>query len=195
MGKSIGDKDLMEIKVLSVSKPTTVSKGKNTWQQIEVEYQGKQGRKAKSLRDFADKEVFSFFTSVTSGQTVDVDVKKEGDFWNWKGAKVVVAGASDDNRAEKVSKGNWETSEERAARQRYIVRQSSITNAITLSTANGRKTDVGEILELASRFEAFVFGEQWPAQEEAPKPRKGRPLSAKEPVEDDVEIEVDEEES
>lgn len=55
-------------------------------------------------------------------------------------------------------KGNWETSEERAARQVYIVRQSSVSSAIALKP----KASVSEVIEVAREFEAFVMGKDKP---------------------------------
>lgn len=54
----------------------------------------------------------------------------------------------------------YETKEERAVKQRYIVRQSSISSAIELLTSNGLESTVGDVLNVAKQFEAFVFGEK-----------------------------------
>jgi len=41
--------------------------------------------------------------------------------------------------------------------QRYIVRQSSLSNAINLK---GSKASVEDVIAVAKQFEAFVFGEE-----------------------------------
>lgn len=51
---------------------------------------------------------------------------------------------------------SWETSEERAARQVLIVRQSSIASAVALKP----KGSVDEVLEVAKAFEAYVMGKE-----------------------------------
>lgn len=57
--------------------------------------------------------------------------------------------------AGKVTGSNWETSEERALRQRYIVRQSSITAALTF--LGDGAMEVKQVLDIAKQFEEFVF--------------------------------------
>lgn len=59
------------------------------------------------------------------------------------------------------SKGNWETSEERAARQVMIVRQSSLSTAASLRP----KGSAAEVISLAKEFEAFVMGKEAPKQQ------------------------------
>lgn len=61
----------------------------------------------------------------------------------------------------RVTGSNYETAVERAARQRLIVRQSSITAALTFMTHNAPKQvlDIDAVLSIANRFENHVFGE------------------------------------
>lgn len=53
----------------------------------------------------------------------------------------------------------YETPEERAKKQVYIVRQSSLSNALT-ALAIGAKTPPkpDEVIELARKYEDYVFG-------------------------------------
>lgn len=151
----------MEIKVLSVSKPETETKGTRTWQSIVVTFEDKKGKREKKLVSYADG--YKDFTDLNSFPcNVNVKVVKEGDFWNWKGIESVSDASEPQTKGSTsttVQKGNWETSEERAAKQRYIVRQSSITNAISFYELMDRAATVSEILVVAQAFEAFVFGE------------------------------------
>jgi hypothetical protein len=162
----------MEIKVTAVDGPVAQSKGKGNWQEYKVSYVDKMGRnKTQTIRSF-EQQTFSDFAEISDGDfpvNVEVTVKKEGDFWNWKGAKVIGAATNDTpaktnntSSGSTVSKGNWETAEERAAKQKYIVRQSSITNAIALCGA-GNPVDV--ILTVAKAFEDFVFSGEIPVAE------------------------------
>lgn len=64
-------------------------------------------------------------------------------------------------------KSNYETPEERAKKQVYIVRQSSISSAIDLLSVGSKSApDVDKVLETASRFEAFVFGDSQVSKED-----------------------------
>jgi hypothetical protein len=57
-------------------------------------------------------------------------------------------------------KSNYETSEERAARQLLIVRQSSLSNALQYFEVTKGKPSVDDVLNLANQFADFVFNKQ-----------------------------------
>jgi hypothetical protein len=54
-------------------------------------------------------------------------------------------------------KSNYETAEERAARQRLIVRQSSLSNALQYFEITKAKPTVDEVTDLAESFTKFIF--------------------------------------
>lgn len=97
--------------------------------------------------------------------TMEMDKNKAG-FWDVKDCTKGVAnapGQQPNPNAQKVaatpSKSTYETSEERAAKQVYIVRQSSIANAINfLNVSGAKKHTTEEALAIAKKFEDFVFG-------------------------------------
>ena len=56
-------------------------------------------------------------------------------------------------------RNTYETPEERSIKQRYIVRQSSITNAINLFELDKKRVPtVQDIIAVARQFEDYVFG-------------------------------------
>lgn len=60
-----------------------------------------------------------------------------------------------------ASRGNWETPDERAARQLMIVRQNALTNAIAYRAAmepKGLTVDVATIVATAQAFEEYTSG-------------------------------------
>lgn len=95
--------------------------------------------------------------------------KNDNGFWEWKsiakaGAEVPKQATAQPNTkapANTSSGGNWATAEERAQTQVYIVRQSSLTNALKLFEIQGyKKATPEEVIEIAQEFEAFVLGTQ-----------------------------------
>lgn len=58
----------------------------------------------------------------------------------------------------RVTGSNYETKEERAARQVYIIRQSSISSAIDL--LKDSKPTVEGVLNVAKQFEEYIFSEK-----------------------------------
>jgi hypothetical protein len=150
----------LEINVTAISQPITQQKGKNTWQEITVDFIGKKGPQKQTLRSFAG-QAFTDFLKIQAPATVDVQVKKEGDFWQWKAATVIEGGTQNKaavaQTAGTAKAGNWETSEERANKQRYIVRQSSISSALGFFGPRIVEATVEEVLDVAKKFETFVF--------------------------------------
>lgn len=103
-----------------------------------------------------------------SGDDFTMTIEKEGEFWNIKNivkgnvptvaaAKPAVQGAS------ATPKSTYQTAEERAQTQVYIVRQSSITQAIAwFNLANLKPNDppeIKDVIEVAKQFEAHVFSQ------------------------------------
>lgn len=109
------------------------------------------------------------------GDTFEIEVKKNDRGYNdWvsavKGGAPTASNVNTSPRttptaspsgATAAPRSNYETPEERAKKQVYIVRQSSISNAVDLLSVGQKSTpDVDKVLEVAKRFEDYVFGAQ-----------------------------------
>lgn len=160
----------IKIQVLSVSTETKPTQ-KGSYQMLEVAYKDlSNGGKvsAKKLMSFTNKEVFSVLAVAKAADVFDVVMEKGEKYWDW--VKVTKGQASLSDAATSVAKttgpqsvsgGNrgFETPEERAKKQIYIVRQSSLSSAIDLLTANVKtQPTVEEVIKIAQLFESFVFG-------------------------------------
>ena len=132
----------------------------------------------KKIMDFVSKEVFNALRdSVKPGDVLTVSMEKDAkDYWQWTGINsagaagtAVVEGANAASPASgsarpgtgRVTGSNYETPDERAAKQRYIVRQSSFTSALDLIKHNAPKgnVDLDSVFDTAKKIEAYVFGE------------------------------------
>lgn len=137
----------------------------------EVRYSKDGKDESKKIMSFAAPDVYTTLSGYTSFPVdVNVVMKKEGNFWNWKAIESPnQKGTSSDGPAaattNKTSNGrvlgsNYETPEERARRQVYIIRQSSVSSAIEFAKAQspkGIEKALEAILEDASKIEAFVM--------------------------------------
>jgi hypothetical protein len=89
---------------------------------------------------------------------IELEKSKDDKFWNWIGAtkeeKQVKAEAA---KTSYQTKSTYETPEERARKQVYIVRQSSIANAIEFLHCQGKKFSPEEVMDIARAFVSFVF--------------------------------------
>ncbi len=156
------------IEVLSVSKNKFPK-----YEQLEVAYKNLADGKVngKKLMSFVYPEVFKALDGAQAGVKFDIVLEKEAsksdgkEYWQWTQASVNVAGAAAAVLAKvNVSpKSNYETSDERATRQRLIVRQSSLSSAIALLKTEVRTPDmpsiptVENVLQVAEIFTEFVF--------------------------------------
>lgn len=163
----------MKIQILNVTVTTTPTKT-GSYQMADVAYknlsfQGKiEGKKIASFG--AQKASFEVVVTSQPGDIFDVSVVKNDKNYNdWvsmtkgnadSGApQQSTAGQSLAGNATAARTSTYETPEERAKKQVYIIRQSSIGSAIS-ALACGAKSPpkVGEVLEYAKQLEAYVFG-------------------------------------
>lgn len=135
-----------------------------TYYQIEVTYKDldKDRVGAKKLMSFSYPEVFNTLGKAEKGEQYGINLKKEGDFWQWTEASK----AEEFEQEKKVTKteaastrvtggGNWETKEERAQRQVFIIRQSCLGHAVEF--LKYETSDKNEIFTLAANMEQWVI--------------------------------------
>lgn len=156
----------MQITVLSAVKTPSVSKAGKPYTYLELAYKDQEGKvTGKKVMPFGEgKNVFEALAGSNNGDVFHItSVKNEvSGYWDWTKANrdTGVPGATTpfiatNSTSTPVSKptSTYETSEERAKKQVYIVRQSSISAAIAFGKAKSTK----EVIDTAKEFETFVF--------------------------------------
>lgn len=145
----------------------TVTKGRNSYQVATVVHTTPRGEtKEKKVMSFSNPAVFAVVSKAQSGEVYDVGYTPGDQYYNWATIKIMDASgeapaASTGGKAApaggKVSASTYETAEERKIKQMYIIKQSSITNAIARA---GQYPDPNavDILSLAQQFVDFVYG-------------------------------------
>jgi len=154
----------MLINIVDVGTPSTkASSTGRSYQEIDVTYKTENGQVSnKKIMSFSNPSVFNHLKDLTKGEVVHVTtVKNAKGYWDWTGI-----GNEEDAPAPTQSKpataqaggrvtgSNYETKEERAARQILIVRQSSLSSAVELL---GAGKSVEDVIATAKQFEAYVF--------------------------------------
>lgn len=167
-----------EISVLSVSAPQFVKTAKGGYNTLEVAYKKDGKIEGKKLVDFAAPEVYKAALALTPGVVAVVTAEKQlnqrdqKEYWQWVQLSLGGAAPAESSAASKpvgrVTGSNYETPEERARKQVYIVRQSSLTTAISYFELLKAKPETKAVLELAREFEEYVFGDGKVARTEAP---------------------------
>lgn len=167
---------------------STVPTAKGSYQVIDLAYKNKSFQdklEGKKVMSFTNKDVFAALQKAQFGDIFEISrVKNDKGFWDWTavnsgGVGMDVSASVPTTSAPTASpvkgtvtpKSNYETAEERAARQVLIVRQSSVSSAVEFAVANKVK-DPQEVIKIAQAFEAYVFGtavtEAPPAMDEPP---------------------------
>jgi hypothetical protein len=162
----------MNITILSVDIKTKPNSRGGTYQDAEVAYKNNtyQGKvEGKSVRSFGAQEAaFKVLATAQPGETYDVTVvKNEKGFNDWtamqkagivQGNVAAPAGATKVTGATAAPKSTYETPEERAKKQVYIVRQSSVSSAIAIHSVGAKTLGLDPVLDTARRIEAYVLG-------------------------------------
>tara|TARA_R100000935_G_scaffold58634_2_gene96676 strand:- start:780 stop:1325 length:546 start_codon:yes stop_codon:yes gene_type:complete len=162
----------MQVNVVDVSNLNThTAKNGRQYQSVEVMYKNDQGQaQNKKLMSFANPAVFKAAQEWQKGDVIHVSTEKDANgYWQW----TAVGGADDTTDtggssapatqgnaakpATRVSGSNYETKEERAARQVMIVRQSSLSNAVATLGIEGSKATANDVITLAKLYEQFVL--------------------------------------
>lgn len=149
-----------------VNVEVTTPTGKR-YQQAEVIYKDNGETRTKKIMSFANPAVFNVVKDAKGGEQYTITQSKDDKgYWQWnsitQGAEPAGvpanASAASPGRNPAPSTGrDFETKEERAERQKLIVRQSSLSNAIA-TLAPGAKTalDPNVVLDLADKYVAWV---------------------------------------
>ena len=151
--------------VIQEVKIEEVRNGRNKYDKAEVVYSFNGQNRTQKLMSFSNPAIFAQVRKMVSGETYDVEVvKNEAGFNSW--AKIVAASndaapavSGDKPTTGRTNVSTYETAEERKIKQMYIIKQSSITNAIARAGQNPDPLSI-DILGLAQQFVDFVYGNQ-----------------------------------
>lgn len=150
------------MKIVLVSNPVEENRGK--YRQLTLSYETDGKTQERKLVSFNHKEVYNLLSKASMGDAFNITLKKGDKYWEWVEAvamgKEEVSASAGMPAKGKTSSGNWETPEERAAKQVYIVRQSSIANAVQYCMASANQVTVEEVIDVAKKFEAYVFSKE-----------------------------------
>ena len=150
------------IEILAVT-PTTKPTAKGSYTQLDVAFKKDGKTEGKKIMSFgAGKKAYEVLKGAQFGQTFTITSEKneQSGYWDWVDASNgAVASGSSPSRATPTTspKSTYETPEERAKKQVYIVRQSSISAAVELLKTEKKQPTAQEVISTAKEFEAYVF--------------------------------------
>ena len=161
----------MKIQVLDVKTSQKTSNAGKPYQNVEIAYKNIDSGKVESKNITQYSKVFKEVADASVTMFYDVETKKdEKGYWQWESFKVGEPAEApnvptsfhpDPNKKSfPTPKSNYETPEERAKRQVFIVKQSSLTAALKFAELNKEKPTVEGILALAQELTDWVTSEK-----------------------------------
>lgn len=185
----------LNIEILKVDRITKTAKNGKNYNQLDVSFKnldsGKvEGRKIMPFGETANTH--KALNDAMPGNVFSVTALKNeaSGYWDWTAATPQAPGAQaaqeaaqgvKSSAASPAPKSTYETPEERAKKQVYIVRQSSISAALELLKHNSPKApiDTNDVVTVAGQFVDFVFNGNIEATNNGP---------SIEEMEDDIQI-------
>lgn len=155
-------------KIVSIDLNATITKASGgTYKGAEIVFKDANGKvQTKNIHENGLKyapAVKNGLESLESGDNFTVEMEKKDDFWTWisikKGIEQEEKQKSTSQQSTTSKSTSWETAEERAARQKLIVRQSSLTNAVAFLAIQPGTMSITEVdvIETATTFYNWVF--------------------------------------
>lgn len=151
----------MQIKVLNVD-VNDAGTGRNKYQIAEVLYDVNGDKKTFKIFSFVNPSVFKEMSGAKNGDVFTITTgKNDKGYITWESATpgtVAEAPAATTKSATFSGGRDFESKEEREIKQRYIIRQSSLSNAIAVLTTGAKAPpDEKVVFDLADKFVKYVF--------------------------------------
>lgn len=130
-----------------------------TYEELTVVYTFKGTNKEQVLRSFANPQVFKAIQGMVGKNVVVETTKNANGYDQWSKVTLASEASSAAPPTGKVVGSNYETAEERKLRQMYIIKQSSISNAVeALSVGAKAPLKTSDVLAVAQDFVDWVYG-------------------------------------
>ena len=193
----------MLIKIVAVSTEMKTNAKGTSYKALTVDFRDDSNKlSSKTINVFgAQKRTGEILEEASPGQVYEVTaVKNNAGYWDWTDARITteqLGSTSTVSAAQASSKPQtntsassggrgFETPEERAKKQVYIVRQSSLANAVaTLSVGSKTAPKPEEVIAVARKYEQYVFDTELKVDTELPA---SAPSGSFSDLEDDVEF-------
>ena len=143
-------------------------KGKYKMAEVTFKDLAKGQTSSKKLMSFNNPTVYKTLVDAKKGEVYSIEMQKnDKGYWDWTAASIANSvstaggGSPEPATGGKVftsPKSTYETPEERAKKQVYIVRQSSISAAVDTLKTDKKNPTPAEVITVAKEYEAYVFG-------------------------------------
>ena len=144
---------------MQVTVDSVLVENKGKYKMAVVNYNS--GKKQNVVSFGPGAEVFLAMASATEGSNWDITTapnQRDSKYTDWVKAVPVNASSKPSTEAKGTRTSTYETPEERAQRQVYIIRQSSLERALDYNSLMGnKKVSTDEIISMADYFASYVL--------------------------------------
>lgn len=160
----------MLIKIVAVASELKTNAKGTSYKSLTVDFRDENNKlSSKTINVFgAQKRTGEILEEASPGQVYEVTaVKNNAGYWDWIDARITteqlgststVSTAQASSKPQTNTSRGFETPEERAKKQVYIVRQSSLANAVaTLSVGVKTPPSPEDVIKVARLYEGYVF--------------------------------------
>lgn len=156
----------MLVKIVHIDFESKSASNGKAYEVAEVIYEANGKKNNKKIMSFSNPGVFKALKSAGKGASFEVEmVKDNAGYWQWTSMSPIGGGSDDAPVTSRVTgpstqatNRSYETKEERDARQRLIVRQSSLSAAVSILTPGAKAPiDPDAVKNLASDLTDWVF--------------------------------------
>lgn len=143
-----------------------VDKGKTGYHAMTINYSAKGESKQKKVMSFSNPAVYNTIKTLKGGETIDVEFVKDDKYFNWATVKVVETSNSGTSNSGSPAPtrigGTYETADERARKQVYIIKQSCLAQAVAYVKETDSTDNIDNVLNTAQQFVDWVLHEDKP---------------------------------
>lgn len=136
-----------------------IEKGRTPYYKMTVNYSAKGEPKQKTIMSFSNPSVYNTIKGLSEGDQINVEFVKDDKYFNWatvEKASGLVAPTTESpalGASKPVARTTYETPEERAIKQVYIIKQSCLAQAV----AYDKEADIEMLLNTAQQFVDWVL--------------------------------------
>lgn len=145
-----------------------VKKGKADYHKMSVSYSYQGQSKTQTIVSFSNPAVYAAIKTFNQGDSLEVEIGEVGGYKVWTSIKksegtggTVMEGNSTKSSTQPPARSNYETADERAKKQVYIIKQSAIAQAVAtcIGQDNFAKEGFGvdDVLATAQRYVDWVL--------------------------------------
>ena len=161
----------MLIKIIDVEVGKAMTKANKPYEFLEVAYKNmtfQEKAETKKVMPFGSKEVYAALKDAVKGNVFTIlREKDDAGYWQWIGVQEGEVTMETTQQAQPATKqgstgtptkSTFETPDERAKKQVYIIKQSSLGHAIDVLKTDKKNPTVEEVLTTAQLFVDWVLG-------------------------------------